>query len=355
MRSTLLAVALICLSCSCCQAAEGKAAPKIPPSDAKAAAPAGKAVDRSVDMPPLAVSPFDAARAKRHQEAWAKYLGVPVQVTNSIGMQLVLIPPGEFRMGSPVSEPARDRSEYQHRVRITKAFCLGVYEVTCSEYARVVGMNPSFSSPDGRDKYKVLGLDAGRFPVENVSWDDAAVFCRKLSALPGERTARRVYRVPTEAEWEYACRAGTTTPFHFGSQLDGREANCNGNYPYGTESKGPDLERPTTVGSYPPNAFGLYDMHGNVWEWCEDSYDENYYKASPVDDPQGPAQASMRVYRGGSWGLAAKYCRSANRYGLGASGRRSDLGFRVALVVPASQASRQAKPGAKAEGSPSPR
>ncbi|MCY2987641.1 MAG: formylglycine-generating enzyme family protein [Planctomycetota bacterium] len=249
----------------------------------------------------------------------------PAELTNSIGMKLRLIPPGKFMMGSPESEAKREGNETQHQVRITRPFYLGVYEVTQEEYERVIGKNPSiFRSGSGQD--------TSRFPVESISWDDAVEFCRELSSLPGERSAGRVYRLPTEAEWEYACRARTTTTFHFGSELNGREANCDGNYPYGTSSKGPCLTQPTTVGSYAPNGFGLYDMHGNVWEWCADWFDGKSYGASPMDDPTGPTTGSERIRRGGSYSLPAAHCRSALRFwGLPGS-RDMFLGFRVALV-----------------------
>ncbi len=175
-------------------------------------------------------------------------------------------------------------------------------------------------------------MDTSRFPVEEVSWEDAVEFCRKLSALAGERSASRVYRLPSEEEWEYACRAGTTTPFHFGSQLNGREANCNGDYPYGTSAKGTNLQRPTNVGSYTSNFFGLYDMHGNVWEWCQDWYGN--YPSGSVTDPTGPTGASDRVFRGGCWFSIARYCRSALRYWFTPTFRLYILGFRVALVPP---------------------
>ncbi len=260
------------------------------------------------------------------QHEAAKAAGVPVHLTNSIGMKLILIPPGEFMMGSPDSEEKRGSHEGpQHQVRITKPFYLGVYQVTQEEYERVMGTNPSYFKT-------ASGQDTSRFPVEQVSWDDALKFCRKLSALPSERSAGREYRLPTEAEWEYACRAGTTTPFHFGSVLNGRQANHDGNRPYGTSEKGPYLERTTTVGSYSANGFGLYDMHGNVWEWCADWYDEEYYANSPVDDPQGPASGSDRVYRGGCWGNSAGSCRSASRRRLTPVFRGINLGFRLALV-----------------------
>lgn len=283
--------------------------------------------------PAPAVAPFSEQQARRHQDAWAEHLGQPREVTNSIGMKLVLIPPGEFMMGSPESEERHLSHEGpQHRVRITRPFYLGVYEVTQEAYERVMGTNPSDFSRDGRDGNWVSGQDTSRFPVESVTWNDAVEFCRRLSVLPAERSAGREYRLPTEAQWEYACRAGTTTPFHFGSVLNGRQANCGGNNPYGTSEKGPYLRRTTTVGSYSANGFGLYDMHGNVWEWCSDWYDENYYANSPVDDPQGPASGLHRVSRGGGWLSYAWGCRSADRYGLTSGGGYIGIGFRLALV-----------------------
>ena len=235
-------------------------------------------------------------------------------ITNSIGMKMVLIPAGEFMMGSPEGEEERSGDEKQHRIRITKPYYLGVYEVTQEQYEKVTGANPSLFKGATR-------------PVEQVSWEDAVEFCRKLSRKEG-----RTYRLPTEAEWEYACRAGTTTPFHFGGILNGKEANCDGNYPYGTGIKGPYLKETATVGSYAPNAWGLYDMHGNVYEWCADSYDSDYYGDSPTDDPTGPATRSYRVVRGGSWGSFAGSCRSAFRGNFSPGIRFSGLGFRVALV-----------------------
>ena len=280
--------------------------------------------------PSLAVAPFDAATAKSHQEAWARHLGQPVEVTNSVGMKLVLVPAGEFMMGSPGSEPERDSDETQHRVRITKPFYLGVTEVTQEQYERVMGANPSKFSRSGEYSERVSGQETSRFPVETVSWEDAVEFCRKLSALSAEQSAGRVYRLPTEAEWEFACRAGTMTPYHFGTQLNGREANCDGNYPYGTTTKGTYLKRPATVGSYGANGFGLYDMHGNVWEWCSDWRDSAYYANSPVDDPTGPTSGSYRVFRGGCWIFSAGFCRSAFRGGSTPVLRYYSLGFRLA-------------------------
>jgi formylglycine-generating enzyme required for sulfatase activity/serine/threonine protein kinase len=261
--------------------------------------------------PPLAAAPFDAAKAKEHQAAWATHLGVPVEMTNSIGMKLTLVPPGEFLMGSPNSEQDRSDGELQHRVRMTKPFYLGVYEVTQWEYERVMGASPSH--------FKESGNSA---PVEMVSWDEAQEFCRKLSALPAEQAAGWVYRLPTEAEWEYACRAGSTSRFCFGDSDDGLDAYAW----FGNNSD----SKTHPVGLKKPNAWGLYDMHGNVWEWCADWYDSGYYVASPSSDPQGPSSGSDRVSRGGGWLYRPGDCRSSYRDGFSPGIRSFDLGFRVA-------------------------
>ncbi len=256
----------------------------------------------------------------------------PKEITNSIGMKLVLIPAGKFLMGSPKDEKERFHGEVQHEVSITKPFNLGVYMVTQAEYEKVMGNNPSYFSPKGDGKDEVEDMDTSHFPVEMVSWEDAIAFCKKLSELPEEKKAGRVYRLPTEAEWEYACRAGTKTVFHYGDSLSSKQANFDGNDPYGGADKGPNLNRTAKVGSYAPNAFGLYDMHGNVWEWCQDWYNGGYYKNSPKEDPPGPAQASDRVVRGGSWYSHGWDCRSAGRHRLGPASRFASLGFRVAAV-----------------------
>lgn len=249
-------------------------------------------------------------------------------VTNSIGMKLVLVPQGEFLMGaSHDEEDAQPEERPQHSVRITKPFYLGVYEVTQGEFEQVMETNPSFFQAEGEGASQVAGQETLRFPVENVSWDEAVEFCRRLSDRLDEKSARRVYRLPTEAEWEYACRGGTTTPFSFGDQLDGREANCNGNEPYGTSVKGPALRRTRTVGEYAANAFGLYDMHGNVWEWCATEYGP--YAAETTVVPAVTTSMSYRVYRGGSWRINAGQCRSAHRRGSTPDYRLTGLGFRV--------------------------
>ena len=282
-------------------------------------------------------------------------------ITNSIGMKFALIPAGEFMMGSAQTpeevvadafgSDAEDvkyfkREHPQHRVRITKPFYLGMHEVTVGQFRQFVNeQNYKTEAERGtggygylngkRDFHKELswkkpGMEDESFrqpdnhPVLQVSWNDANEFCRWLSTKDGV-----TYRLPTEAEWEFACRAGTTTPFHFGSILNGKQANCDGNYPYDTTSKGPYLKRTTPVGSFAANSFGLYDMHGNAFEWCADWFDEDYYKNSPVDDPRGPSTGSYRVFRGGGWFSYARFCRSAFRLGYAPGDRFYGLGFRV--------------------------
>jgi formylglycine-generating enzyme required for sulfatase activity len=228
-----------------------------------------------------------------------------MEVTNSIGIKLRLIPAGEFMMGSPGTESDRSDNETQHRVSITKPFYLGVTEVTQEQYQKVMGTNPSyFKGPQN--------------PVEQVSWADAVEFCRKLSAMPAEKTAGHVYRLPTEAEWEYACRSGTTTAYGFGD--DASRLDDYGWFTGNSVSSNP-------VGEKKPNAWGLYDMHGNVWEWCQD-WDGKYLSGSATD-PTGATSGSIRVYRGGGWHDSARYCRSANRYWQTPVIGSNNLGFRV--------------------------
>lgn len=251
-------------------------------------------------------------------------------VKNSIGMELVEIPAGKFLMGSPdEDEDARDDERPQHLVRITKPFLIGRYEVTQAEYEKVTGTNPSWFSASGGGARKVEGLDTSRFPVEQVSWEQAVEFCQKLSELPVEKSAGRVYRLPTEAEWQYCCRAGTTTKFHYGDSLTSTQANINGRFPYGGAPRGPYLGRTTTVGSYEPNAFGLYDMHGNIAEMCADWFGRDYYEQSPTDDPQGPEKGADRMVMGGSWSADGFRCRCAHRRSNAPSGLAQYFGFRV--------------------------
>jgi formylglycine-generating enzyme required for sulfatase activity len=239
----------------------------------------------------------------------------PKEITNSIGMKLVLIPKGTFMMGSPESEEGRKENETQHEVTIGKVYYLGVYEVTQAQYEKVMGKNPSYSQG------AVVGNENADLPVEMVSWDDAVEFCKKLSELPDEKKAGRVYRLPTEAEWEYACRAGSKTAYSFDDE--------EGLLPeYGWFNRN-SSRRTHTVGLLEPNAWGLYDMHGNVWEWCSDRHGE--YPKGAVSDPTGPKEGSFRVYRGGGWYFGAAFCRSAIRFRNDPSIRNVDLGFRLAL------------------------
>jgi uncharacterized protein (TIGR02996 family) len=257
------------------------------------------------------------------------------ELVNSIGMRLVLIPAGTFRMGSPPGEAERESPEGpQHEVEISRPFLLGACLVTQEEYGKVMGHNPSWYSAGGIVKDDVKGMDTGPFPISHVTWEDAAQFCRKLSARPKEKKAGRAYRLPTEAEWEYACRGGAKshTAFSFGPSLSSTQANFDGREPYGGAPRGPYLGRPTEVGSYPPNAWGLYDMHGNVWEWCSDWWSGGG-KKGPLQDPKGPEKGEFRVMRGGCFHNAGHYCRTASRHGLVPNDPTHNIGFRVACDV----------------------
>jgi formylglycine-generating enzyme required for sulfatase activity len=279
-------------------------------------------------------------------------------IANSIGMKLVLIPAGEFTMGSPREEKDRHADEGPtHPVRISKAFYLGVHEVTQKQFRDVMGYNPSYFSADGKGKEgvkygryrpgggkdKVKGMNTDDFPVENVSWEEAREFLTKLAARPEEKEKGRTYRLPTEAEWEYAARGGAAAaPFNIdgkpSSSLSSSQANFDGNYPYGGAKKGPYLRRTCKVGSYRPNAFALFDMHGNVWEWCNDWYGKEYYAKSPPGDPGGPDTGSERVLRGGSWGgSGARLCRAARRHRSAAEHRSFNVGFRIVAELPREQ------------------
>jgi formylglycine-generating enzyme required for sulfatase activity len=237
-------------------------------------------------------------------------------ITNSLGMKLAYIPAGKFLMGSPAGEADRDEGETQHEVTITRPFYLGVYEVTQGEFTKLIA-----ATGKARAIFTAQRGGGPSNPMENLTWDFAVQFCKALTNQPAEKEAGRRYRLPTEAEWEYACRAGTTTPFHFGKSLNSKEANFNGNYPYGGAEKGPYLRKTDKVGSHAPNAWGLYDMHGNVAEWCSDFYDPDYYRKSPKEDPKGPEKGVVptdydgfyRVIRGGSWLDEGRACRSAYR------------------------------------------
>ena len=230
----------------------------------------------------------------------------PGKLKNSIGIEFASIPAGKFLMGSPETEKERNPMETQHEVTLTQGFWMGVYEVTQAQYQQVMGKNPSY-------------FKGATLPVEFIIYDDAMAFCKKLSDLPAEKAAGRKYRLPTEAEWEYSCRAGTSTRFHFGNEMNGTQANHSKSL----------LKKTSPVGSYPPNAWGLYDMHGNVFEWCQDWM--GAYPKQSVTDPRGPEVGSSHVTRGGCWGFAPAFCRSASRLTISPISRGDKFGFRLAL------------------------
>ncbi|TAF11280.1 MAG: serine/threonine protein kinase [Nostocales cyanobacterium] len=232
---------------------------------------------------------------------------------NGVTLEMVEIPGGTFYMGSPASETQRDSDEGpQHQVTVP-SFFMGKYQLTQKQYQAIIGSNPSNFQGENR-------------PVEKVSWDEAVTFCQLLSQKTGKN-----YRLPSEAEWEYACRAGTTTPFYFGESLTPDLVNYDGNYPYASAPKGQYRQQTTDVGTFTPNAFGLYDMHGNVWEWCLDDYADNYNDAPTDGSAMTILSGNTKLLRGGSWLNNASYCRSASRNSYARVNRRSGLGFRVVV------------------------
>ncbi|MCY2994967.1 MAG: bifunctional serine/threonine-protein kinase/formylglycine-generating enzyme family protein [Planctomycetota bacterium] len=307
-----------------------------------------------------AIAPFKAQQARDYQEAWAKHLDVPVEYANTLGMQFILIPPGEFTMGSTPTEieealkVAGDNKDWQekikseapqHKVILTQPIYLGIHEVTQAQYEKVMGKNPSHFAATGPGKDAVAGVDTSTHPVEMVNWNDAVEFCAKLSAkeklkpfkfeLRAGETVRSEgtgYRLPTEAEWEFACRAGTTTKYWIGdTERDLRQAGW-----FNANSGG----RTHAVGELKANPFGLFDIHGNVWEWLQDWWDPTYYgqfQEKPALNPgplNGPSSAgSRRMVRGGGWGLHPSRCRASYRHADDPPGRYDNPGFRVALVV----------------------
>lgn len=225
--------------------------------------------------------------------------------------EFVDIRPGCFWMGSPEQEYGRDQDELRHRVCITKPYSMGRYEVTQGQWQAVMGDTPWYFSSCG-----------AQCPVERVSWNDVQAFIAKLNALTGGN-----YRLPSEAEWEYAARAGTDTAFSFGDDIDSSQVNYNGRYPYRSQQVEDYNRAPMAVGSYPANPWGLYDMHGNVWEWVQDY--QGSYPQGEVSDPTGPPSGANRVYRGGSWSSTARRCRSATRNLQSPERRYFNVGFRL--------------------------
>jgi formylglycine-generating enzyme required for sulfatase activity len=231
---------------------------------------------------------------------------------NSVEIEFVDIPAGTFTMGSPSTEVGRGFDEQQHQVTLS-AFRMSKNEITFAQY-------DAFCNATGRTKPRGKGWGRGDRPVINVTWGDAKAFADWVGC-----------RLPTEAEWEYACRAGTSTTFNTGKNLSTSQSNFDGNYPYDDYPKGVILGKTQPVGSYPSNAWRLNDMHGNVWEWCSDWYESNYTKSSQTN-PIGPSSGSNRVIRGGSWFGRARDCRSSYRYYRSPTANNYDLGFR--LVAP---------------------
>jgi len=247
----------------------------------------------------------------------------PEVMENSIGMNLVKIPAGEFEMGSNdflAEKPI-------HRVRITRAFLMGQTEVTQAQWRKVMD-----SSPWKGELYLKEGADVA---ATYVSWKNAVEFCARLTKLEqssGKLRGNRHYRLPTEAEWEYACRAGTKTEFSFGDDESRLSEYAWWGGLFG-EGNAKTEQYAHEVGQKKPNPWGLYDTHGNVWEWCSDWYDEKYYAQSPAADPEGPDAGSFRVLRGNSWGNSSVYCRSAYRSNVTPTNRNVDIGFRVVLSL----------------------
>jgi sulfatase modifying factor 1 len=238
---------------------------------------------------------------------------------NSLGMKFALVPAGRFLMGSPLNEPHRDRDEAQHPVTISQPFYIQTTEVTLKQWRTL--METFFSAEH---------QGPGHMPVTRVSWDDCMDFIRKLNELK-----EGIYRLPTEAEWEYACRAGSTTAYSWGNSIDCSKAMYANNSMKEPEcidyerSRGLPIDSPAPVKSYQPNAWGLYDMSGNVWEWCRDAYGK--YPTQPVVDPVGPQSGSDKVRRGGSWFKYGFYCRCANRNYADPLDRYWTTGFRVVM------------------------
>ncbi|HOX57550.1 MAG TPA: formylglycine-generating enzyme family protein [Candidatus Paceibacterota bacterium] len=276
-----------------------------------------------------------AFTALRFYRAFSQQL--PTNVVPQTGM--VWIAPGSFVMGSPTNEVLRLANELQHTVTLTKGFYMGKHEVTQGDYLELIGSNPSrFTTQDFHGN--PIDPDLSR-PVEQVSWNDATNYCGLLTSreqAAGRVPANWVYRLPSEAEWEYACRAETTNAFHFGSAIHGGMANFQTRYEYDAASGDihipnpaiPWLARTTTAGSYLPNAWGLHDLHGNVHEWCQDWFGS--YPEGNAIDPQGPPSGSGRVFRGGSWDYWGRFCRSASRYSLAPYRSYDYIGFRVVLA-----------------------
>jgi len=297
-------------------------------ADTKSAASlvaAARHADDSDEPAPVLMTekPLTTEQAKAAQKAWAEHLGFEVAFENSIGMQLRVIPPGTYLMGSPKGEVDRKGHETQVEVTLSQAFLIGRYEVTQGAWERVMGPIKRKRSVGSGD----------RFPVYEITYAEAGEFCKKLTQLDrdsGTLPDGYQYRLPTDAEWEYACRAGTLTATYFGDKMSSKQANYDGaNRPYNGAEKGPNLDGTAEVGSYPANAWGLHDMHGNLCEWCVDWHE---HKVKGGVDPVQLEPKPKRVIRDCRFGNPGIYARSANRYYASPDQRRLTVGFRPVLT-----------------------
>lgn len=238
----------------------------------------------------------------------------PKEFTNGLGMKFVWIPPGQFQMGSPKDEKQRSPDEHQHKITLSKGFYMAVTLVTQEQWKEVMEKNPSMFAGEKN------------LPVDSVTWNECQDFLKKLKAKD-----KKAYRLPTEAEWEYACRAGTTTPYSFGETITAKQANFLDSEIAEKGKKDLSRFKTTPVGAFPANAWGLHDMHANLWQWCQDWYGE--YPQKDVADPQGPMKGPGRVARGGSWFDRADRCRSAARRWADPAVRDYSVGFRVCFFA----------------------
>jgi len=333
-----------------------------PPPGARSELPPSKA-PHPTSKPELLRAPFKKSAAQAAQAAWSRHLGQPATLTNSLGMKFVLVPPGEFQMGSGESAEAtaqfvraKGRDDFalddarapkfenehpQHRVRITEPFYLGQYEVTVRDF-RTFLAETNYKDPDEVDgwNWSETRKKGGEYeqedehPVVIVTWNEAKAFCDWLSKKEHAR-----YRLPTETEWEYACRAGTTGRYQTGDDPealaqvgDVADSRLKKVGLFNAWAINDGYDGPAPPGRFAPNPFGLYDMHGNACEWCGDSYGYGGYDASVVNNPQGPTEDLSRVIRGGSWWAYPWNCRSASRWWGPPTSRISGVGFRLARV-----------------------
>ncbi|MEE2685496.1 MAG: formylglycine-generating enzyme family protein [Planctomycetota bacterium] len=277
--------------------------------------------------PPAALGfPVDLQQVQRSQQAWADEVRSPVEIVNSVGMRLRLVPPGTFRMGSPPDEPGRGPDEWRRNVHIRRPFFIGCCEVTQQQYAQVTGRTPSLFRPGGAWADRVAGIDTSELPVDSVNWFDAVAFCRLLSRQEQAEYPGRRYRLPTEAEWEYCCRAGSATLFPAGKDQDGIRQYANFRH---REAPG----RPRPVASLAANPLGLHDLCGNLWEWCHDWYGDREPHRKRYVDPRGPLRGTTRVIRGGGYGSGPARLRSAERTADPPPVGDPDTGFRVVLEI----------------------